>query len=418
MKLIPRKYRFLLTCAVYAAVAVLLGACSSGGSSSTVAASGDSASAASSPGNSGAGKPAATGSPIKIMVISVRSTPELVAPQVWSGADARADAINAVGGINGHPIDVIACDSNFDPNQEAACLRTAVSDNVSAVVGSYILYGNLDILQKAKIPLVAPWGIAQFEYQSPVSYPFGSELSWYLGMATIAKEDGLKTVKLEGVNTAAAAEADTLISGALQQEGIKDIGNVTSNIDGTDFTADAALLMQGNPGGIILGGLVPNVFPKIVTDLRQAGYTGKLITISPFTDPTTLASLGSMADGLQVSLDAWPVTATNQPVVQEYLSEMQQYAKGAKEDEFSEFGWSGVDVFANVMKNATSYTAASVTAAFSALANPVEAGVFGPFVGTGTSPVATWPRGFNHEFINATVKNGIVVPIGTWQTVG
>ena len=415
MNEIQRKYRRLLTCATCAALAMLLGACSSGGGSASSAVTPDGTRSA---GLATSAAGTATGSPIKIMVISVRSSPELVAAEVWSGADARADAINAAGGINGHPIDVIACDSNFDPNQEAGCLRTAVSDHVSAVVGSYILYGNLDILQKANIPLVAPWGIAQFEYQSTISYPLGSELSWYLGMAEIAKQDGLKTVKLEGVNTAAAAEADTLISGALSLLGIKNIGDVTSNIDGTDFTADAALLMQGNPGGIILGGLVPDIFPKIVTDLRQAGYTGKLITISPFTDPTTLAALGSMADGLQVSLDAWPVTATSQPVVQEYLAEMQKYAKGAKQDEFSEFGWSGVDIFASVMKSASSYSAASVIKAFSSLDKPLQAGVFGPFVGTGSSPVAAWPRGFNHEFISATVKNGEVVPTATWQSVG
>ena len=97
--------------------------------------------------------PAADGEPIRLMSIYVKNNPAFSQPQTFAGAQARVDAINADGGVNGRPIQLIGCDSNLDPNQEKACIDQAISEQVSAVVSSSIFFTPLTSLEGSGHPI-------------------------------------------------------------------------------------------------------------------------------------------------------------------------------------------------------------------------------------------------------------------------
>src|SRR6266478_1819296 len=78
-------------------------------------------------------------SPIKVLMIAVLSNPAFSNPQSAVAAKAYVKRVNASGGIHGHPIQLEVCDSNLDPNKETACFQQAVTDQVAAVVGSFLL---------------------------------------------------------------------------------------------------------------------------------------------------------------------------------------------------------------------------------------------------------------------------------------
>src|SRR5580704_13309918 len=105
------RYRALWGVTVAAVLVVLVtAACSSSGSSSgSAGASGTSSGAA------------ASGSPIVLYGVTTYNNPALSIPEVNDGAQAAAKAINAAGGIKGHPLQVTICDDNFNPNQAQAC---------------------------------------------------------------------------------------------------------------------------------------------------------------------------------------------------------------------------------------------------------------------------------------------------------
>lgn|GEM_PF-4913416 len=78
--------------------------------------------------------------------------------------------------MNGHPIDLISCNSQADPNAASTCARQAVSDHVAAVVGLSSLQSGaaLDILEAAKIPAIGSTDINPQDQTSPISYPIQS----------------------------------------------------------------------------------------------------------------------------------------------------------------------------------------------------------------------------------------------------
>src|SRR6266581_6443093 len=132
--------------AVAIAAAALTAACSSSAKPGKAA---DSASPSS--GTTGA---SATGTPIKIMVTGTFNGPGIGYPESTAGAKAAADAINAAGGVGGHPIEIEACDDQYDANKAAACAQKAVSDKVTALVGGVEFFnpGVYPTIEAAKIP--------------------------------------------------------------------------------------------------------------------------------------------------------------------------------------------------------------------------------------------------------------------------
>jgi branched-chain amino acid transport system substrate-binding protein len=106
------------------AAALGVAACSSSSSSSGAAASGTSAAAP-------------KGALIKIGVIGSLTGPQASSSdQGATVAPAWADWINANGGINGHPVQVIVMDDKGDPATAQSVEQQLASDNVAAIIVS------------------------------------------------------------------------------------------------------------------------------------------------------------------------------------------------------------------------------------------------------------------------------------------
>jgi branched-chain amino acid transport system substrate-binding protein len=397
--------RIILTCSLV----VGLGTVAACGSSQSSGSSG-AASATTSGTSTASAATHFTGSPIKIMIIGVRDAAGYQQPELFSGAQAGTDAVNAAGGVNGHQLDLIQCDSNLDPNQEQACLNSAVSDKVSAVVGSNILFSTEDVLERAHIPLIASAGLTQAEFSSPVAYPYGGEFTWFTGQVAMAKEAGVKSAAIYTTNIAAAKFGVTIFETAMKQAGIKLTSVIEISNSTTDYSAPAQTAMSGNPQAVFTG-TGANNFAPFAQALLQAGYSGKIYSFSSEMTPSAAKVLGSLGNGILVACEALPASDTGNPAVAKFLAAMNAYEPGALQDELSGEGYSGVEIFANLMAKATSFTGADVMAALNKVSasNPVQAGTFGTFIGTGTSPVSGYPRLLNYKFIPASVQSGQVV---------
>jgi len=138
--------KILRTAAVAAALAsaALLAACSGNGTTSSTS------------GSTSTGSSSLSGSPLKVLVMSADKNSVYEFPTVWTMAEDFAKMQNAAGGVNGHPIQVITCNDQADPNMAVTCAREAVADKVTALVGGLTLYDNavFPIISAAGIPWI------------------------------------------------------------------------------------------------------------------------------------------------------------------------------------------------------------------------------------------------------------------------
>jgi hypothetical protein len=133
----------------------------------------------------------------------------------------------------------------------------------------------------------------------------------------------------------------------------------------------------------------------MVTDLRQANFTGPVALIDAFVDTSTLSAMGSYANGLLVSGLLDPTTQTSNPGVKAFVDAMNAEAPSALKDGISEHAWNGFDLFGQVAKTISGpVTAASLMKAMQSVSKPITLGLFGPWVSPGTSPapMSAYPR--------------------------
>jgi branched-chain amino acid transport system substrate-binding protein len=156
--------RFILVIAIAVAI---LSACSSGSSSS-----GSSSSGSSSSGSSSSGA-ATSGASVNLGIIApINSSYSL--PNVPVAESVAEKAINAKGGINGHPLHIYFCD---DENQTAVaqqCADTLVqTDHVIAVGGttSIVEQSIIPVLQAAGVPYLCSTPVQPQSVQSPIAFP-------------------------------------------------------------------------------------------------------------------------------------------------------------------------------------------------------------------------------------------------------
>lgn len=400
-----------MSVAARAAVGVALAAVLAAGCSSSK--SKDSGSSAPAGAGSGSSAPIspATGSPVKLLIMAVKNTPVLSQQEQFDAAQARVDYLNDHGGVNGHKIVLEQCDTKLDPNAEQACLNQAVSDKVSAVVGSTILFSSFKNLEDAKIPLIGAQGITPSQLQSPIAYPFGSIFAWFAGMVQMAKDDGVNTLSVDYLQTDSAKFSDGVVLDRAKALGLDVKTNLGTALTTTDYTADAATLTKDNPDGIVVVGSTGTA-PGLIKAIKAAGYTGKIYCLSADFKQEDLSNFKDALEGVRISNAAMPLDNESYPGVQAYKADMAKYEPNAKQDENGELGWSGVEMYAQIMKNATAFTGADVIAASEALKTPITVGPYGEIHTTGTSPLSQYPRLFNHSFVPSTIKNGKIVADG------
>jgi branched-chain amino acid transport system substrate-binding protein len=357
---------------------------------------------------------APTGEPIKLMSIYVKNNPAFSQPETFTGAQARVDAINAAGGINGHPIQLIGCDSNLDPNQEKACIDQAISEKVSAIVSSSIFFTPLTTLEAAKIPFIGAQGITPDQLSSPMSYPFSGINGWFKGEVAIAVKNGAKKITIVTGDTASSQYAEAIAKGAIEAAGLTPNKSVVAAVGKTEFTAEAAAAIADNPDAVVLNGPA-EVLTKFTLAMRQAGYTGLVVSFGSGVGGEAIQSLGKDGDGVKVSLIAKPVSDTSDPTVAQFIKEMNATDSSATQDELAAYGWSSVYVFGKVMEKATAFDAAGTIDTFNKMTTPIDAGLFGPFQGSGTAVSPDTPRLFNLSYLEGEITGGALIANGGFE---
>ena len=139
---------------------------------------------------------------VTVMTWAPEKTSATNKPGMPAMARAYARYVNAHGGLGGRKLNVLTCNDHNDYVGAAKCARTAVKENVVAVVGSYRQYASsfLSPLESAGIPYIGGYGLTDDEFKSVLSYPvnggqpallagLGEELGGKCGPVALVRPD-------------------------------------------------------------------------------------------------------------------------------------------------------------------------------------------------------------------------------------
>ena len=144
-----------------------------------------------------------TGTPYELMnILSFPGPGSPAEPEVAATIKARLDAINAAGGVHGHPVKLIQCLDHGDPNQSRTCANQAVSN--PNVLGTVFVFSNNDnvidpIMEAAGMPQIGIDPQGSDDPKCNVCFAFdGGGLSDTAGIGTVLHVyEGVNKIDME-----------------------------------------------------------------------------------------------------------------------------------------------------------------------------------------------------------------------------
>jgi len=392
--------------AVAVVVSLLIAsACGSSGSKSASTTSAGSSSTTSGP----------TGTPIKLGVVAEGAgpgTPYSNLDIAAAGAKGAAKAINAAGGVAGHPLEIVTCDTKNNPNDAATCGRDFVSQGVVALVGSITGYGAnvLPILKTANIPSLGQIAVTAADLTNPNGFPFApSGIDVAAGEPDLAARQGATKISLVRVDLSATAQLPALAAIGLAPHGLKLVNNVALPMNAPDMSSYVASATANGTDGISLI-LQPNDLANFVKAAKASGFQGKLVSDSANILRDIQNGFASTVEGVYTVDECKPASDTSDPAVQKFNTEVDAVDTKLTRDYTVEDAWASVYLFAQVAKPLPTIDSASVLAAMPTVTN-FDVGVFPPV--DFSKPVTALPglHIFNPYVFYEQVQGGKLVPL-------
>ncbi|GGL15576.1 ABC transporter substrate-binding protein [Nocardia jinanensis] len=309
-------------------------ACGSGGDSTGTAAE--------APDSAFPDKPA-TGSPIKIGLINPEGGPAISQPSNREAAEAVVAYTNAnLGGIAGHPIELVTCASKEDPASNRDCANQMVEAKVSAVVVTTTAYGDtmVPVITGAGIPYVTPSAAAGAEMTTPNAFSLTGGFPGTLkSMAAYAAGKGYKKVTAFVTENGAAVPTAKQMGGAAFGAAGIDLRVVPIPLGTPDATPQVSSGISGDIGAVAVVGDA-TMCTAVVKSLGALGATQDRMLIQPCLDPATMEAIGDAMEGAHVFTTADLVS--DDPEAALYRSVLKRYAPDTDTAGYTYTGYQGM----------------------------------------------------------------------------
>jgi hypothetical protein len=324
-------------------------------------------------------------SPIKLMVIGDFQSAALSLPEMIPGGQAGVNEVNAAGGVDGHRLELLTCNSQADPNATAACAREAVSENVAAVVGKITIQSDagMSILAAAQIPSIGGVDIGTLDHTSPDSFPIASgPMGAIAQVLTLPSYQRCRHPVVDLLGTPINSVNFQNIKGVFGQlRPPITPASVLVSATTTDFQPTVAAVLAGGTD-CVFGSGTPSTDISIAEGVNQANKSVKFMFQM---NSAPIGSLLQVKDSVQGVYGSSPfILPGASAAADRFASEMKEIAPSASDDVDAEGVYAGVLIFAAVAKQThlTNFSGPSVLAAMYKARN-IDIGV--------TAPIASFP---------------------------
>jgi ABC-type branched-subunit amino acid transport system substrate-binding protein len=297
----------------------------------------------------------ATGEPIKVMTIAPVNSQLPPYPNIHEAARIFGEWINANGGINGRPLEVVLCDGKGDPNEDANCGRQAAEQGVVAVVGSFSFDASqlIPILEQENIAMFGSCcPIAEIEFSNPISFVTGSNFAIPAGAVGRMVDDGCKNPAVVYIETASLQFATDVAKDVFTFKGFNpdDAKYITIPIAAQDYSAQVAQAIDGTD--CIYGGIADSNWAAFLPAMQSLGGTQRLYGHQGNLNSVIAEQFPELTqDG--ISVNAYPDIAD--PMWDDYRAALEEYnAPDLDWNSLAGLGtWSAYVAFAEIVSGMT-----------------------------------------------------------------
>jgi branched-chain amino acid transport system substrate-binding protein len=327
------------------AAAVFVAACGSSGNTASTNSSGTANTAA--------------GSTLNIGVIA-DLTGQTTFPEGVDGAKAAVAAVNKTGGINGHKLNLIVCDSQGNPNVAVECANQMVSSHVLYVDTDHSNEGDsyMPVLRAAGIPVTtgSPVGADELTYSN--AYVLGSGTATDGGAGAMCAKLGSTKIGIAQLDIAGLTPLVNVIYTAIGPFGLSKANTSITLVPGTavDLSPYAAALIQKSTCIVLV--LAANQGVPMAAAIHAQDPSIPVVGAGP----GTLAeweTIGKLANNVCDNSPFPPPSLTSAPGIAQYNAEMNAYNKSGLRDNIGIAGWASVRLAAKVLAKVANPTAAT-----------------------------------------------------------
>ena len=266
--------------------------------------------------------------------------------QVW------AKWLNARGGINGRPVEVVTANATSDPSKNLSLARDLVENRgVVAFVGNVDLLSaseSIDYRVQKRIPTIGGDIVTSLWNTNPMFFPQGSAIERIAqGFAEVPVAQGHRKLAIfycgEADFACGAAFRVVTDGGGAVRAGAEVVYSAQVSLAQPDFTAECLSAKRAGADAVVIIS-DPASVGRIVRSCSQQAYT-------PFYSVGSLSvspSLEGNAElvGLQAPIQNAPWVATDTPAIQEYRQALAQYAPNVPVSPDGLVGWTSGQLFA------------------------------------------------------------------------
>ena len=278
-------------------------------------------------------------------------------------------AVNARGGIQCHPVELIQLDDGSDPSKVSANYNTLVKQRgVVAILaaGVPITFKALQAsAERDKFPIVGGDLVSQDWYRSPYFFPQGGQpIVAYDGAYVLSKQGGAKKIGLiYCVEASICTELKANHDKAVARSGLAAGPTKAVSLTQPDFSAECKLMKDAGVDVIWIA-VEGSSLTRLARSCVSLNYRPTIATSGIATNPQAVADKNLRSFGVHLGHEVAPFVSTEIPGVAEMRAALKQFAPNVSLDPAVTLGWaSGKLLEAALAKVADKARAGDITTA-------------------------------------------------------
>jgi ABC-type branched-subunit amino acid transport system substrate-binding protein len=253
--------------------------------------------------------------------------------ELTAGAQAYFDAVNAKGGIHGRKIVLESMDDGFDPKRTPEVIAQLIQQkNVFAMFlsrGTPTNEAAVPVLEKFKVPLIAPSTGAMSMYDPPRKYLFPVRPSYHSETFKLVSQlttMGINRIAIVYTDDSFGKDGLSGVQQAMKAANLTPVA-VASVPRGTTKVEEAVAAMgKAEPQAVIMT-VLADAGVAFVKQMKKAGRSPLFLTLSNNSSNAFIKNLGEDGYGVAVSqVSPYPFAGTD-PIAREF----QEMIKGKQD---------------------------------------------------------------------------------------